>query len=115
MLPPDAARHFVRITYLINPQQITFTDSADGRKHAFVDLLAVVWDRNGKDIGHSADTVDATVSQSEYAKVLRTGLQASQEIAVKPGAFRVRLGAVDRVSQQVGTIDVVLAEPQTSK
>jgi len=109
VLPPDTDHHSVRITYLINPQQITFTDAAEGRKHAFLDLLAVAWDRNGKDVGHSADTIDATLTQAEYLKVLRTGLQASQEVTVKPSAYRVRVGAVDRLSQQVGTIDVLLS------
>ncbi|PYY17633.1 MAG: hypothetical protein DMG60_10985 [Acidobacteria bacterium] len=115
VLPPDADHRSVRITYLVNPQQITFTDAAEGRKHAFVDLLAVVWDQNGRDVGHSADTIDATFSQKEYLSILRAGLQASQEIAVKPSAYRVRLGVVDRLSQQVGTIDVLLAQPQTRK
>ena len=64
------------------------------------ELLAVVWDQHGKDIGHAADTIDATLSQGEYLKVLRAGLQASQEIAVQPGAYRVRLGAVDRLSNR---------------
>lgn len=115
VLPPDADHHSVRITYLVNPQQITFTDAAEGRKHAIVDLLAVAWDRNGKDVGHSADTIDATLTQSEYVRVLRAGLQASQDLAVKSGAYRVRVGAVDRLSQQVGTIDVLLSDPKTPK
>ena len=115
VLPPDSDHHSVRITYLVHPQQITFTDAPEGRKHALVDLLAVVWDRNGKDIGHSADTIDATLTQSEYQKVVRAGLQASQEVAVKPGAYRVRVGAIDRLSQQVGTIDVLLSPPSSTK
>lgn len=115
VLPPDPNKQSVRITYLVNSQQITFTDAPGGHKHAFVDLLAVVWDRNGKDVGHSANTIEATLSQDDYHKILRAGLQASQEIAVKPGAYRVRLGAVDRLSQQVGTIDVLLSQPSPSK
>ena len=109
VLPPDPAHAAVRITYLINPQQVTFTDLPDGRKHAFVDLLAVVWDNHGRDVGHAADTIDATLDAKQYQQVLRGGLQASQEVHTQPGAYRVRLGAVDRASQQVGTIDVVLA------
>lgn len=108
ILPPDADHKSVRVTYLIDPQQVTFADMPNGRKHALVDLLAVVWDKNGKDVGHAADTIDATLDQAAYQKVLHSGLQASQEIAVQPGAYRVRIGAVDRASQQVGTIDSVL-------
>jgi VWFA-related protein len=109
VLPPDSGHQSVRITYLIDPQQVTFTDLPDGRKHAFVDLLAVVWDDHGKDVGHAANTIDATLDPKQYQQVLRSGLQAAQEVRTQPGAYRVRLGAVDRISQQVGTIDVVLA------
>lgn len=109
VLPPDQEHPAVRITYLINPQQVTFTDLPDGHKHAFVDLLAVVWDDHGKDVGHAADTIDATLDAKQYQQVLRSGLQASEIVHTQPGAYRVRLGAVDRASQQVGTIDVVLA------
>ncbi|HET9743662.1 MAG TPA: VWA domain-containing protein [Terriglobales bacterium] len=110
ILPPDAGHKSLRVTYLIDPQQVTFSDMPNGRKHALVDLLAIVWDKNGKDVGHAADTIDATLDQAAYQNVLHSGLQASQEIAVQPGAYRVRIGAVDRASQQVGTIDAVLAQ-----
>jgi VWFA-related protein len=106
ILPPDDHGK-VRITYLIDPQQITFSDLPGGRKHVLVDLLAVVWDKKGHEVGHAAHTVEATVDQSNYRKLLRSGLQATQFVEAKPDAYRVRIGAIDRASQQVGTIDAV--------
>src|SRR5258708_23860573 len=92
---------------VIDPQQITFSDLPGGRKHVLVDLLAVVWDKKGHEVGHAAHTVEATLDQSNYRKLLRSGLQATQFVEAKPDAYRVRIGAIDRSRQQVGQIHEV--------
>jgi VWFA-related protein len=106
ILPPDSEHPAVRITCLIDAQQVTFTDGKDGGKHAIVDLLTVVWDKKGKDVGHTAQTLEGNLSLGQYRSVLRSGMQVSLLVPVSSEPYRVRLGAVDRVSQQVGTIDV---------
>jgi hypothetical protein len=108
ILPPDAQGK-VRVTYLIDPQQITFSDLPNGRKHVLIDVLAIVWDKKGHDVGHAAHTIEATLDERAYRQILGRGLQATQYIEAKPDAYRVRIGAVDRASQQVGTIDAVFA------
>jgi VWFA-related protein len=106
ILPPDDGHPAVRISCLIDAQQVTFTGSKDGGKHAIVDLLAVAWDRKGKDVGHTAQILEGNLSLGQYRSVLRSGLQVSLVVPVSSEPYRVRLGAVDRISQQVGTIDV---------
>lgn len=106
ILPPDAEHPQVRVRCLIDPVQVTFSDTSTGGKHAIVDLLTVVWDKNGKDIGHTAQTLEGNLSNAEYQKILHSGLQVNEDVAVNGEAFRVRLGAVDRASQRVGTLDI---------
>lgn len=110
VLPPDREHSEVRISCLIDPQQITFNDNENGGKHAVIDLLMVAWDKDGKDVGHSAQTVETNFNPAQYRKVLTSGLQVDQILPVSGGAHRLRLGAVDRASQSVGTIDVILDE-----
>jgi phage tail protein X len=105
ILSPDSEHPAVRITCLIDAQQVTFTGSKDGGKHVIVDLLAVAWDRKGKDVGHTAQTLEGNLSLGQYRSLLRSGLQVSLEVPVLSEPYRVRLGAVDRISQQVGTIE----------
>jgi VWFA-related protein len=107
ILPPDAEHRDIRITCLIHPLQITFSDTNHGAKHAVLDILTVAWDKNGKDVGHSALTVETNLDAAQYQKVLRSGLQVEQAVPLSGDAYRVRFGAVDRASQRVGTIDVV--------
>jgi hypothetical protein len=110
VLPPDSEHSEVRISCLIDPQQITFADNQNGGKHAAIDLLIVAWDKNGKDVGHSAQTVETNLNPAQYRKIMASGLQVNQVLPVSAPPHRLRLGAVDRASQLVGTIDVMLDE-----
>jgi len=39
------------------------------------------------------------------------GVPAKQDLTLKPGVYNLRLGVMDRVSQQIGTLDVPLVIP----
>ena len=78
----------------------------DCGKQAIVDLLTVVSNKNGKDVGHAAQTLEANLNQEQYRMVLHSGLQVAQSVSVSADAYHVRLGAIDRARQRVGMIEV---------
>src|SRR5262249_21383853 len=87
----------------------------DQHQHAVLDFLATAWDKNNLDAGHSGKTVRATLSQQNYAQVMKTGIPLHQEMELKPGTYTLRLGVIDRGSQRIGTIDVPLTVTGDSK
>ncbi len=108
VLPPDATHKTVRIDYAIDPQDVSFVDTPDKQKHVAIDLMAVAWDKDGKNGGESSDKIDASVSLSSYQNAMRSYIPAHQELEVKPGKYTLRLGVVDRNSRRIGTVDVPL-------
>jgi len=108
VLPPDAAHKDVRIQYIVNPNGVTFTDVADQRKRIVLDCIAIAYDKDGKEVGHASDTLDGTIKAAAYETVMNNGIPAQQEMTLPPGAYNVRLGVMDRPSQQIGTVDVPL-------
>ncbi len=108
VLPPDATHKTVRIDYAINPQDVIFADTPDKLKHVALDLMAVAWDKDGKSGGESSDKIDTSVSLSSYENAMHSYIPAHQELKVKPGAYTLRLGVVDRNSRRIGTVDVPL-------
>jgi len=46
-----------------------------------------------------------------YAGVLKRGFPGHIDLELKPGKYIVRLGAIDRNSQKIGTVDVPLNIP----
>jgi len=108
VLLPDATHKTVRIDYAINANDVIFTDTPENSKHVTLDLMAVAWDRNGKDAGHSSDKIDSSVAVNVYQEVMRSYIPAHQELELKPGTYTLRLGVVDRNSRKIGTLDVPL-------
>jgi len=113
VLPPDAKNKDVRITYIVNPNSVTFTDVADNKKHIVLDCIAVAYDKEGKEVAHASDTLDGAIQQAAYETVMAHGVPAQQTISLQPGTYNLRLGVMDRTSQQIGTLDVPLVVPET--
>jgi VWFA-related protein len=108
VLPPDTSHSTVRIDYAINPQDILFAGTPENERHVTLDLMAVAWDKEGKDAGHSSDRIDSSVPAKVYEEVMRSYIPAHQELELKPGTYTLRLGVVDRSSRKIGTLDVPL-------
>ena len=70
--------------------------------------MAVAFDKDGKEVAHASDTLDGAIPQAAYDAVMKQGLPANQEIELKPGTYNLRLGVMDRATQQIGTVDVPL-------
>jgi len=116
VLPPDTTHKTVRIDYAINPHDVIFAGTPEDTRHVTLDLMAVAWDKEGKDAGHSSDRIDSSVPTKAYEEVMRSYIPAHQELELKPGTYTLRLGVVDRSSRKIGTLDVPLTitAPQSS-
>ncbi len=106
--PPKGKQKTVKINYIISPNNVTFSDLPENKKHVVVDCMAVAFDKDGKEVAHASDTLDGAIPQAAYDAVMKQGLPANQEIELKPGTYNLRLGVMDRATQQIGTVDVPL-------
>ena len=71
------------------------------------------YDKEGKEVAHASDTLDGAIQQAAYETVMAHGVPAQQTISLQPGTYNLRLGVMDRTSQQIGTLDVPLVVPET--
>jgi VWFA-related protein len=115
--PPSRKQKTVKINYIISPNNVTFTEEPERKKHVVVDCMAIAFDKEGKEVAHASDTLDGLIPPTAYEAVLKQGLPANQELELKPGTYNLRLGVMDRATQQLGTVDVPLeiADPATGK
>jgi VWFA-related protein len=113
VLPPDSEHKAVRIDYAVDSHDISFADTADQKKHAAVDFMSVARDGDFKTAGYSTDTVEADFLPAVCQQIMQTGFPAHQELDLKPGAYTLRLGVIDRGSQKIGTVDLPLTIPAT--
>jgi VWFA-related protein len=108
---PVGARKEVQVDYIIDAKEIHFADVAGNKKRALVDCIVIAFDREGHEVAHASDTLDAAVPASVYESVLSNGLPAHQLISLPPGNYNLRLGVMDRTTQQIGTVDAPLMVP----
>ena len=108
---PDAARKDVKINYIIDSNSVDFADVPGNKKRAQVDCMVIAFDTSGKEVAHASDTLDATIPANLYSTVLTYGLPAHQLLSLPPGKYNVRIGVMDRTTQQIGTVDAPLMVP----
>ena len=90
------------------PTVLGFSRDAGDVHRANVDLMAIAWDGTYKGVGHLSNTLEVALDPESYQKVLQNGVTAREEIELKPGTYTLRIGAIDRASQKIGTVDVHL-------
>ena len=112
VLPPDADHKVVRIDYAVDARDISFSDAADQRKLAAVDFAVTAWDDEFRLAGHKVDTMEMTLRPGAYQQVLQTGVPFHQDLDLKPGTYTLRLGAVDRNNQKIGSVQASITIPE---
>jgi|GEM_PF-312729 len=108
---PDVTRNEVKVNYIIDSNSVDFADVPDTKKRAQIDCMVIAFDSSGKEVAHASDTLDATVPMNAYAAIQKYGLPAHQLLSLPPGKYNLRIGVMDRTTQQIGTVDVPLEVP----
>lgn len=108
--PADAAGK-VAVDYGVYAADIAFT--GDPVKHAKLEFVAVAWDKNEKAAGDVSETMALDLKPETFQRVLNSGVPAHQELTLKPGTYKLRLGVMDYTSAKIGTLEIpVTVGPQ---
>jgi VWFA-related protein len=94
----------VTIDYGVYAADIAFT--GDPLKHAKLEFVAVAWDKNEKSAGNVSQTMDLDLKPETFQKVMNMGVPAHQELTLKPGQYKLRLGVMDYTSSKIGTLEI---------
>ena len=101
---PDNATGKVNIDYGVYAPDIVFT--GDPLKHAQLEFVAVAWDKDQKPVGNVSETMDLDLKPETFQKIQNTGVPAHEELPLKPGSYRIRLGVMDYTSSKIGTLEI---------
>ncbi len=97
------------IDYAGDPRSVGFTLTPDGVRHGSVNVVALVYARDGTLINSLSDTLDINLDRAMYDDMLRHGLHYHQEISVpQQGDYILRVGLDDLGGDRIGTAAVSL-------
>ena len=104
----------VSIDYGVYAGDIVFTGAP--LKHAKLEFVAVAWDKNEKAAGDVSATMEMDLKPETFEKVMNNGVPGHQELTLKPGTYKLRLGVMDYTSSKIGTLEipVTINAPQTA-
>lgn len=103
-----------QINYTIDASRVSFNDTPDHRKRAVVGCLVVAFTEDGTPVRQTSNTMQASLTETEYQDVLRDGLQLQQEIDLPLGKYDLRIGVMDHSTQQIGTLQTPLVIDATN-
>jgi hypothetical protein len=66
----------------------------------------VAWGKDEKAVGNISQTMTLDPKPETFQKMLNTGVPFHQELTLKPGTYRLRLGVMDYTSAKIGTLEI---------
>ena len=98
-------------TYTVQIQadarSLRMSRTADGVHHGTIEFVTVVYDQNGAKVNSLVTTAVVNVSDAHYAKILQSGLDTRQQIAVPvKGNYFLRVGVHDVASDHIGALEI---------
>lgn len=96
--------------YSLPARQITFTDGPNGTHLANVEFDIAAFDSDDRRLTGLSQTVKASLSQPTFQKDVDGGqpIRFTQQIDLPPGQIFIRVGVLDKNSNQVGTLELPL-------
>ncbi|MEO6807431.1 MAG: VWA domain-containing protein [Edaphobacter sp.] len=99
------------ITYAINPTDITFLRTPDGKIHADFELVIFVYDPDGVLVNHLVTELHIASSLEEIRKNVAHGIQYSQQIsAPAKGQYFLRIAVHDLNRDHYGVVEVATSD-----
>jgi VWFA-related protein len=98
-------------TYTVRIQadarSLRMSRTVDGVHHGTIEFVTVVYDQNGAKVNSLVTTAVVNVSDAHYAKILQSGLDTRQQIAVPvKGNYFLRVGVHDVASDHIGALEI---------
>jgi VWFA-related protein len=103
---PETPRIMVRV--MLDPREVAFSRSTEGKQEAELDILLVVFDQSGTAVRSHATTLRITPDQTQYNELLKSGVVMTTESEAPTGSARARIVVHDLSSGAVGSVDVSL-------
>jgi VWFA-related protein len=95
---------FVRTLLHIDARALTFVDGEGGRKTASVDVLGMVFNQDGAEVGHLSTGFAVALTAEAESDALRDGLAYTLRIPIpRAGGYQVRFAVRDQHSGAMGS------------
>ncbi|HWZ43235.1 MAG TPA: VWA domain-containing protein [Candidatus Saccharimonadales bacterium] len=111
--PSEKTQNKVVVSFGVNPRTVAFEKKDDGLQHA--SISCVVWAyanvKKGDPVRAEGPSLNAALKPEEYSKMMKSYFPCQKALALKPGAYTLRLGVVDHTTGLIGTATASVSVP----
>jgi len=100
----------------IDPRDLSFSQEPDGSRLSTVDIAAVTFDVDGRQVDGASRTWKFRVAEKDYEGLLKNGIVYSLRVPVKKsGAYQMRVALRDSSNARFGTATQFIEIPDVKK
>jgi VWFA-related protein len=106
---PDAQHPEVHVDSILDPRNAAFTTTADGKRHAQLLVLLIALNDGEQQAATPPQTsgvLNLDLTPDQYKIAITSGIPLHQDLKLKPGRYRLRLGVSDMTTHDLGTLDM---------
>ena len=106
---PDAQHPALAVDSVLDPSNAAFTTTADGKRHAQFLVLLIALNDGEQQVAappQNSGVLKLDLTPDQYKIAITSGVPVHQELALKPGKYRLRLGVSDMATHNLGTLDM---------
>jgi VWFA-related protein len=111
VMPSDKTQGKVLVNFAIDPHTLGFERSDDGLEHASVNCVVWAFSGKGDPIRSEGNTLNAGLKPDEFQRMMNSYFPCGRSIGLKPGHYTLRLGVLDRTTNQIGTTTTEITVP----
>jgi VWFA-related protein len=114
---PTAQHPALSVDSVLDPSNAGFTTTPDGKHHAQFLVLLVALNDGEQQVAappQSSGLLKLDLTQDQYQIAITSGVPLHQELTLKPGKYRLRLGVSDMSTHNLGTVDMPVDLSATS-
>jgi len=111
----DKSGSYIRVFVSLNGTDLVFNETADGWHEASIQLREMIFGNNGAIVDQQTFDRKISLKGETYQKSLREGIMMHVDLPIKrPGAYQVRIAALDVTSSKVGAAGQFVEVPDLS-
>jgi VWFA-related protein len=101
--PSEKSQNKITVNYAVDPHTVRIDPEADGLQHAELDCVVQAFNEKGKPAGSIISSMQFSLKQETYQKVLKSGFPCQNQLELGPGKYQLRFAIRDNRSGVIGT------------
>jgi VWFA-related protein len=111
VMPSDKTQGKVLVNFAIDAHTLAFERSQDGVQHASVSCAVWAFSGKGDPVRSEGNAIEANLPPEVYQQMMASYFPCARSLSLKPGHYTLRLGVLDRTTNQMGTTTAEVTVP----